>query len=194
MGLYHSALKKGSITYRNVNETLRANHPKGVMIKNDVMSQGLPIEFSNCDILYAEPPWSHGFHVFNKRVGVSGITYADFCEAIKKIILRWDKPIYLLLSQAMLKILPKPRELHDTILNEGDALLGVWNDSYSGSLVSTEYVCQELGRKYKTMGDFTCGYGDCVINFLSGGGRGFVASDYDGKCITVMAARMKKIK
>lgn len=191
--LYHSALKKGSITYGNVNETLRADHPKGVMIKNDIIADGLPLEFEECDVLYAEPPWPHGFKVFNERAGVTGISYSDLADAIAKIILQSKIPVYLLMWKPLLNKLPAPQELHETVLHGGDALVGIWNDSYLGSCESANVICQTLGTKYKCFGDFTCGYGACVADFMDGGGKRFVASDYDGKCITVMSARMKKI-
>ena len=65
MTLYHTALKKGFVTYSNVKETVSAVHPRGVMLKNDIISNGLPEEFDRCDVLCAEPPWPKGFKIFN---------------------------------------------------------------------------------------------------------------------------------
>jgi len=197
--VYHTALSKGAITYEGVNETQRANHSRGVMIKNDIISDGLPLEFSDCDVIYAEPPWPHGFAIFNKRAGVDHKNYNDLADAIKKAIIFCSStnsptPFYLLLGKTMLSKLPEPNELHETILNGNAALVAVWNDSYEGELSSTSEICRELGRKYQKIGDFTCGYGACVKNFIDGGGESFVASDYDGKCITVMAAQMKSVQ
>ena len=162
MTLYHTALKKGFVTYSNVKETVSAGHPRGVMLKNDIISNGLPEEFDRCDVLCAEPPWPKGFKI--------------------------------IIGESMLKRLPVPREVHQTTQNGGDALVAVWHGNYDGSCKSVNVICESLGSRYKYLGDFTCGYGTCIVNFLSGGGSGFVASDYDGKCITVMSTRMKKIK
>ena len=190
--LYHTALSKGSITYNDVPETERATHQRGIMLKNDIIANGLPKEFDACDVLYAEPPWPHGFHVFNERAGVSGINYGDLAKSIENIILIKNKPTFILLGKQMLKRLPSPKSVHNTVLNGNDAMIAVWNASYSGPTDSTASVCEYLGAQYKVMGDFTCGYGACIRNFLQGGGSQFVASDYDGKCITVMAAKMKQ--
>ena len=192
MNLYHTALAKGSITYDGVPETLRSEHELGVMLKNDIIANGLPEEFSVCDVLYAEPPWPHGFHVFNKRAGVQGTNYADLAKSIQDIIESEAKPTFILLGKQMLSKLPEPTQIFDTILNGNDAMIAVWNASYDGPTENTAVICKHLGTQYHTMGDFTCGYGACIRNFLSGGGSRFVASDYDGKCITVMTAQMKK--
>ena len=192
MDLYHTALSKGSITYDGVIETNRSEHKLGIILKNDIIEDGLPAEFDSCDVLYAEPPWPHGFHVFNKRAGVSGINYGDLAKSIEKIIAEKKKPTFILLGKQMLKKLPKPDNIYDTILNGNEAMIAVWGASYDGPKNNTAEICKHLGGQYKLMGDFTCGYGACIRNFLSGGGSGFVASDYDGKCVTVMAAEMKK--
>jgi len=192
--LYHTALKKGFVTYSNVKETESAVHPKGVMLKNDIISNGLPEEFDRCDVLCAEPPWPKGFKIFNDRAGVAHESYSDLVVAFIKIIENNPKPIYLIIGESMLKRLPMPREVHKTTQNGGDALVAVWHGNYDGSCKSVNVICESLGSRYKCLGDFTCGYGTCIVNFLSGGGSSFVASDYDGKCITVMSTRMKKIK
>lgn len=194
MDLYHTALSKGSITYDGVPETERSDHSLGVMLKNDIIANGLPEEFDECDVLYAEPPWPHGFHVFNKRAGVEGINYSDLAKSIENIILTKKKPTFILLGKQMLSKLPVPNQIFETILNGNDALIAVWNGTYDGPTNNTAEICKYLGGQYRVMGDFTCGYGACIRNFLSGGGSRFVASDYDGKCITVMTAQMKKYK
>lgn len=191
--IYHSALAKGTITYSNVAETKKAVHPKGIMMQNDIIADGLPEQFDECDVLYAEPPWRHGFKIFNKRAGVDHASYNDLADAISKIITGTEKPVYILLGQQMLNKLPRPNQLFETILNGNGAMVAIWRDTYTGLTDNTEVICQNLGSRYKCLGDFTCGYGACVQNFLEGGGKRFVASDYDGKCITVMSAQMKKV-
>ena len=199
MTLYHTALKKGSLTYLDVPETNYVEHPLGLMIKSDIINEGLPQQMLDCDVIYAEPPWPHGFKIFNERAGIKHNDYNDLSDAIKEAIVfcsskEASTPFYLLLGKTMLSKLPDPNELHETILNGNDAFMAVWNDSYEGNLSSTYEICHTLGGRYKKFGDFTCGYGACVKAFLEGGGESFIASDYDGKCITVMSANLKKLK
>ena len=194
MTLYHTALSTGSITYKNVPETTKAMHSKGTMLQNDIIKQGLPEAFDECDVFYSEPPWTKGFKVFNERANVTDSSYQDLISALQKIILQTSRPVYLTSSKSMIKGLPEPNQLFETKLNGGDALLGVWNDEYFDDKTNTNVICQNLGKRYFCMGDFTCGYGDCILNFLKGGGQRFVASDFDGKCITVMSTRFKKVK
>jgi len=193
MGIYHSALKSGVMTYKDVKETSRANHSKGIILKNDIISQGLPIEFDECDFLWAEPPWPHGFKVFNERANADHKSYQNLVDAISEIIESSDKPIYMPLCKSLLRGLPNADQVEETSLNSGEALLAIWNDEYVGPYKTTNEICQTLGSIYSCIGDFTCGYGNCVVDFIEGGGKKFVASDFDGKCVTVMAARMKKI-
>ena len=192
--IYHTALSKGSITYDGVPSTAKALHPRGVLMQNDIIINGLPSEFNDCDVLYAEPPWPHGFQIFNKRAGASHTSYADLGRAIRNIIETYTVPIYILLGKRMLQMLPEPDQLIETILNGNSATVAVWKDKYNGPVKNTEHICNHLGSRYECLGDFTCGYGACVKNFLEGGGSKFVASDYDGKCITVMAAQLKSVE
>lgn len=191
MDLYHTALSSGSITYDDIPETISTKHRLGIMLKNDIIADGLPSEFDLCDVLYAEPPWPHGFHVFNKRAGVSGPSYDDLAKAIENIILTKKKPTFILLGKTLLRKLPEAEVVLETILNGNSVIMAVWNASYSGPTTNTAEICKYLGSQYAIMGDFTCGYGSCIRNFLLGGGSRFVASDYDGKCITVMSAQME---
>ena len=43
-----------------------------VAFQHDIMD-GLPEIYGECDALYAELPWTHGFGTFNKRAGVTTI-------------------------------------------------------------------------------------------------------------------------
>jgi len=191
---YHSALKNKSITYTGIKETERAEHENGIMLKHDFVCNGLAPEFSNCDVIYSEPPYApSGLKVFNQRAGVDRSSYSDLLEAISKIVLAWEKPLYLIMSETNLKKIPRPQHASKTFLNGDEVSIGVWNDDDPILLETTDLICKTLGLRYSCMGDFTCGYGFPIKNFLKGGGSKFVASDYDGKCITVIASQLKKL-
>ena len=191
---YHTALKNRSVTYKGIKETARVEHHNGIMLKHDFVSDGLAVDFNECDILYSEPPYApSGLKVFNERAGMEDIKFNDLIEAVSKILLEWTKPIYLIMSATNLAKLPSPDVIIETTLNGDVVSMGVWNDENPTLLSSTELICQRLGSRYKCLGDFTCGYGYPVKNFMIGGGQRFVASDYDGKCITVISGQMNKL-
>ena len=192
--IYHTALKNRSAYYGDIKETVRVDHPRGIMLKHDFVSNGLAPEFNECDVLYAEPPYAHsGLKIFDARAGVNDRTYSDLIKAISKILLEWTKPVYLIMSKTNLAKLPNPDVIVETTLNGDVVSMGVWNDKNPILLPSTELICQGLGSRYKYLGDFTCGYGTPVKNFIQGGGQRFVASDYDGKCVTVISGQMNKL-
>ncbi|MAL83101.1 MAG: hypothetical protein CMF11_01940 [Idiomarina sp.] len=191
---YHSALKNKAITYTDIKETNRIEHHNGIMLKHDVVSDGLAPEFDECDFLYSEPPYApSGLKVFNERAGVNDRTFKDLLEAISRIVASWTKPIYLIMSETNLKKLPNPDVIAQTSLNGDLVSLGVWNESNPILQSSTQLICSALGQRYSCMGDFTCGYGYPIKSFIKGGGKRFVASDYDGKCITVISSQMRKL-
>jgi len=206
MKKYHTALKESVLAEKHTGESNFETHPKGLMIKNDIIRSGLPAEFDSCDVLYSDPPWPHGWHIFNKRAGVNGTTYQQLCDAITKII-KQGKPTYLCLGKSLLGKLPEPKITRDVILNGDKIILAIWNDNAwlnaaeqhrlgigFQETLSTRDVCIMLASRYKCIGDFACGYGESVRNFLDGGGarHKFVASDYNGNCISVMSQEMLK--
>ena len=191
---YHSALKNKAITYTGIKETTRIEHHNGIMMKHDFVSNGLAPEFDECDFLYSEPPYApSGLKVFNERAGVNDRTFKDLLESISRIVTAWTKPIYLIMSETNLKKLPNPDVIAQTTLNGDSVFLGVWNESNPILDSTTQSICFALGSKYSCMGDFTCGYGYPIKSFINGGGKRFVASDYDGKCITVIFSQMRKL-
>jgi len=193
--IYHTALKNRSANYGGIKETVRSDHPRGVMLKHDFISNGLAPEFDECNVLYAEPPYAHsGLKIFDARAGVNNRSYSDLIKAMGSIIECGSIPVYLVLSRATLNKLPKPDVIYETRLNGDLVCLGVWNDKNPTLLSSVELICKTLGSRYKCLGDFACGYGASVKNFIQGGGYRFVASDYDGKCITVMSAQLKGVQ
>tara|TARA_R110000787_G_scaffold129023_4_gene240820 strand:- start:616 stop:1197 length:582 start_codon:yes stop_codon:yes gene_type:complete len=191
---YHTALKNKSVTYRGIKETVRFEQQNGIMLKHNFVSDGLAVEFNECDVLYAEPPYSpSGLKVFNERAEIDNINFKNLIAALSKILNEWTKPVYLIMSKTDLVKLPSADVIVETTLNGNAVSMGVWNENCPIVLPSAELVCQELGSRYKCMGDFACGYGNSVKNFLIGGGQRFVASDYDGKCVTIISRQINKL-
>ena len=192
MDAYHTALSKDFVTFSNVRPTSLVELPNGIIMQNDIVKNGLPDQFASCDFFYAEPPWPHGLKVFNKRAGVADFPYKHMASALNSVINDWQKPTYLIIGQNIVRQLVKPAQWLPTTLNKDAVFLAVWNDEYTGPSESASVILQNLGKKYEQIGEIMSGYGASVKSFLSGGGKRFVAADFDGKCVTVMAAQIRQ--
>jgi hypothetical protein len=149
------------------------------------------------------------------------VTHSKVSEGVAQIINSYrDTLIILALGPHMLKKLPEPvglAHVFDDIVDmeRGPQLVGSqmkwyvwsdvasefqrnsmnlawWNGEYTGPTDTLESIHQYLGETYSTMGDFFCGYGYGIFNFLAAGGQRFVASDYDSKCVGMVAKRLQE--
>jgi len=189
---YHSALKWGEKHLQEVEPLDRGDHGGCVALQNDLVTSGLPEAMDDCDVIYGECPWPEGFKKFDDMADVERRPYALFQKAVLDMILTTPKPIYMILGKTLLKPLPKPAGFQPTKLNGGDVHIAWWNDSYRGPLGSNVQITEHLGSRYKRMGDFCCGYGEPLFQFLAGGGESFVGADHNGKCIRVLYEQMQQ--
>tara|TARA_Y100001972_G_C7656705_1_gene330720 strand:- start:1736 stop:2326 length:591 start_codon:yes stop_codon:yes gene_type:complete len=165
--------------------------PDGIIFRHDIISDGIPHQMIDCDFIYAEPPWPHGFKTFNERAGVHHNSYNDLAEGIANIIEEMPNYIMMPLGKTLLKKLPEPTHVESIQLNGNPSLLAHWHNYLDHQTKTTEELLMRFGSEYDSMGDFTCGYGAPVWSFLDGGGQTFVASDFDGCCVTVMASILR---
>ena len=181
-----------------------------VVLRHNVATGLLPANFKECDVMFCGSPWPLGQKIFNKRAGVV-VTHDEVSEGVAQIINSYrDTLIILALGPHMLKKLPEPvglahvfDDIVDMELDIDDLAIEVdyqldsmnlawWNGEYTGPTDKVESIHQYLGETYSTMGDFFCGYGYGIFNFLAAGGQRFVASDYDSKCVGMVAKRLRE--
>lgn len=190
---YHSALKIGLEVLEDVEPLLKFELNGQIGLKHDFVEKGLPDEMKNCQIIYGECPWPSGFKIFDERAGISERSFKTFQEATAKMIQNERRPIFLILGKILLNALPKPTNQAQIKLNKGEVTLAWWNCQYEGPLTINTQVTNFLGRNYKTIGDFCCGYGEPLFHFLDNSQEHkFVGSDHNGKCIKVLYERLKK--
>ena len=81
---YHSALAhKGNV--EDAPPLKRYERNGSIAFQHDIMADPgelLPVEFTDCDVFYLEPPWSKGFKVFNERVEDTAYAQLFFIIAI----------------------------------------------------------------------------------------------------------------
>ena len=190
--MYHTALKSKFDTKYVVSSDMvfGDNH---VFLKNDVMTQGIPDKIKECDVIYGEPPWPHGFKIFNDRADVEDKrTYKDFADALAEQIRSVKKPFYMTAGKTLIKLLPSNAGTLPIKLNGNDAFMVWWFDKFEGKPATNLDVCRILAKRFKSMGDWCCGYGTPLMAFLEAGGKSVVGADYDGKCITVCGDRFQR--
>lgn len=187
--VYHTALKSKFKTFNGVDPLERYEHAGSVAIRHDFVSDGIPGEMELCEVLYSECPWPHGLNRFDDRAGVARRDYATFSDAVFSLITKSQSPVVLVLGKTLLRRLPEPYSVGPCRLNGDRAMVASWGVELP-SLSSSNEIARWLGSKYESVGDFCCGYGGPLFDFIAGGGSRFVASDYNAKCIRVMSMRM----
>ena len=191
MGKHYNTALAGGVRVEGVGMSERVERHGSLVILNDIVTSGIPKEFSQCEVIFSDVPWPHGLKIFDERAGVSGRHYDDFSQALSGIVKSLAIPVYLTLGKTLLKNLPAPSGTEKTILNKAEVILAWWNVEHTGPTDSVESLQAYLGQTYAVAGDFCCGYGESMFNFLSGGGKRFIASDYDGHCVSVVGERLE---
>jgi len=164
-----------------------------VAFVHDVMAGPLPIEYADCDVIYADLPWRAGFAHYNDRAGVADDrTYRDFLAAVRDVIETRTVPAVIVTGRHALDSLPKPSQVLPVIMPVANGQPGVAL-VYGMALISEwpkrgtpDGLLALLAATNRCVGDFCCGYGASAYAFLRAGRR-FVASDYNPECIGYIA-------
>ena len=148
----------------------------------------IPKEYEKCDAMFCEPPWRHGFNVFNERVGFAGPTWVDFMNRINTIISETKVPVVITAGKAALRYLEGYTAIYPTSLNGANAFLVAWNVTIEDTS-SAEAATQEICERFNVIGDWCCGYGR-TAHYAKEAGKRFVVSDYNAQCIGYIANRI----
>lgn len=181
---YHTALK----SELNALPVQKIHIGKSKAFQHDIF-EGLPTEYSVCDILYADLPWADGFKLFEHRAGKVGRDYEVFLKAVGNIIIETDTPIVITVGKKGAKHLPHPDATYATMLNGSPAVVLAYGVTLSKHLTTGDII-KELVSQYSCIGNFCCGYGRTVKEFHDAG-KNFIASDYNAKCIGIIGEWFK---
>lgn len=168
------------------------------------LGHGLPNEFHACDVLYCEPAWQRGYDRFLERAG-GGVSFDEYMGAFARIaadsLSGKAPPMILIVGRAALRMLPKPTSQADVNLNTGGRFIAeavavsygrklpaVKTRHRDWSNIDTENLLRTLAKKYRRVGDPSCGYGNTGRIFAEAG-REFVMSDVNATCIGHIAER-----
>lgn len=183
--MYHTALKS-KFEVSNISPSNSELGKNFMLFQNDIMTDGIHPSMNDCDVIYGDPPWRHGFNVFNDRAGVSSErTFNEFANKLGSEILRLGKPFYLVCGKELINKLPKNKGVKPITLNNAPVQMVWWFDDFKEDVSTSFDVIKVLAKRYKVMGDCFCGYSASLKVFLNNGGKKVIGTDFDGKCITV---------
>ena len=175
-------------------------HAKYSIMTCDIVTDDLHRDYIDCDVLYTEAPFPDGFSYFNDKAEVKDQrTYDDLAKAIEGII-ELQIPSYIISGKTMLKKITTDDNIRPIYLSGRgcSAFLSVFNTSDCNvasnpdiPTKSTESLISSLANNYNSLGDFMCGYGQNVIDFMEAGGKRFVASDHDSRAVGFLKKRLE---
>tara|TARA_B100000963_G_scaffold190660_1_gene165856 strand:+ start:6666 stop:7265 length:600 start_codon:yes stop_codon:yes gene_type:complete len=156
-----------------------------------IPSKTLRKEYDECDFLYVEVPYPQGIKIFDERANIKQTrSLDDFASALNEII-NIGKPIGITTSKFLHKKLPQPIAKYDMKIHIGNVTFAIYNTNPNMQFKTSSELMQYVANHYQCLGDFCCGYGFPLLQFLDYGGKKIIASDYNSKCITVLKQKMK---
>lgn len=152
--------------------------------------EGLPPEFSDVDVIYAEIPWADGFDEFCRRAGaVAPPSYSEWLYRLSGTLSNCGKPWIMVGGYAMSRRIGC-QWLKPVRLNGSQAIaMGAFAPSIPEEIKDAEDIVRWLSGNpnYRIIGDPCCGYGRAARIFAEAG-KHFVATDINPVCIGHIAA------
>ena len=158
----------------------------------------LPPDYDACGCLYAELPWPRGQAIYDSRAGVQATRqHEDLLERWHEIILARNCPIVIVGGRSFMGRLPRPQLARPVVQRGAKNTLGVVFGyrteelpACPASRLTDDQLIEWLVRRYGSIGDPVCGYGQTgAIAYRLG--KRFVLSDYNPYCIGWIAANAK---
>jgi methylase of polypeptide subunit release factors len=176
---YHSALK----TPKSSEAPIYFFRKKNSVAFVQNIEEGIPAKFNQCDIIYSEPAWKHGYTIFLNRAKTTG-SYSEYLDAMVKFITLQNMPVVLILGKEAIKYFPKFDSALDITLNGYKTNVYAWRFDLKalGSITTNENLIESLALQFSCIGDFCCGYGNTGLSFYKKN-KDFVMSDLNPQCI-----------
>lgn len=190
---YHTALNSKKSVSQEIEGTEKFQTKICSAFKYDfIPEQSLPKEYNECNFLYAEVPYPQGIKIFDKRANIKEErTVDDFAYALTKIIQSQKKPIGIVSSKILHKKLPSPDDLYDIKIHIGKVSFALYNLNIKYQFKTSTDLMNYVANNYKCLGDFCCGYGYPLLQFLEFGGEKIIASDHNSKCISILKKKIE---
>ena len=190
--IYHSALKNiKEIELEDIDGFYKDKYGN-IVFKYDI-NNGFSKIFQDCDCVYIEPAWKHGFVEFNKRSSTkNNVSFEQYNKNILNIIKKLKKPTAAIISKTLINFF-SPDYIIDTKIHNYDCKCALWNFNLDFNKYKNNFlIIEEMSSKFSTVLDFCCGYGNTASIFYKKN-KNFICSDYNGKCINYIKTNIMGI-
>ena len=190
---YHTALQSKKFDNLKFKGVKYFQSKKCIGFQYDfVANNALSKRYDNVDFLYVDVPYPKGIKIFDERANIKkqrGIE--EFAKALSTIINSTDKPFAITTSKSLHARLPTPNIKYQikTLLYE--LTISMYNWKKGIEFKNTEQLMKYVAYNYNCIGDFCCGYGQPLFDFLKYGGKQVVASDHNDQCIAILKQKME---
>lgn len=191
---YHTALNDKKQTTEFIQGTERFSSQYCTAFKYDFIPvKVLPKEYNECDFLYVEVPYPQGIKIFDERANIKQARNVDdFALALREIIQDCKKPIGIVTSKILHKKLPTPTDTYEMKIHVGKVTFALHNLDCKYKFRTSSELMNFVANQFNCLGDFCCGYGFPLMEFLNYGGKKIIASDYNDKCITILKQKIEQ--
>tara|TARA_B100001057_G_scaffold500494_1_gene615891 strand:- start:694 stop:1305 length:612 start_codon:yes stop_codon:yes gene_type:complete len=191
---YHTAMKINIDTFNDIMPEEYFEKNENIVFRYDLMNFDKLHYFEKADVIYSEPPFPHGFKIFNERADIEDQrSYSDFAKSLSLSIKNINKPTFIICGKILLKKLPQAKNVFPIKLSVHnlDTFVAVWNYQVKFNISDTNDLIKNIAKEFNTIGDFCCGYGNNIFKFISHDQKKFIASDLNGKCVAIVKKRLK---
>jgi len=158
------------------------------------LSDGIPPEFGEADLIYAEVPWKDGFHTFGERAGVrQKVSYAEWAFRLSAGLIRLGKPFVLVGGAAMSRHMAWEWFRRVDLNGSVSAAIGAGLPPPPDEIRDAETLILHLAGNplFLTVGDPCCGFGRTLRIFMQAG-KFAIGSDLNPRCIGYIADNASK--
>jgi hypothetical protein len=187
---YNTALKGPGWSGReNLEEIELADSPIGTVFAHNILDP-LPEPWAeliekNAECVYSEIPWPAARDTFYLRSGLAPRPHGEYVAAVKAIVDRFRKPSYIVASKRDAFALAD-QPVRPIMHNGYQAWLAIAHAVQpTPDCVGTPELRAWLGQTYRSVYDFSCGYGAGLRPF-----EHFIGSDIDRKCLAYVAREL----
>lgn len=153
---------------------------------NDMSKTYMRNEFKTCDLVYSGIAWSYGYKIFNADANNDCDSYSQYLTNIYSCIQELKKPAFITGGKHMMKYFKGSRvfdiDIDTSVEKIANVYLFTYYTDYDGHCRGVKQLLKELSQKYHKVLDFSCGYGEKLMQFDD-----FVACDIDRNCLTYLS-------
>lgn len=160
---YHSAMKKyGGVAKSSDKDWGRYAINGNIVLHHNICDAEVPEDFYKADAVFSVMAWRAGYKHFVNGTIADNTNFAEYCDGIRRTVNKLNKPTFIITNKTFAnKLLPERLVPIRFDRFSSDDLCAVWNYSKYVPQNTTELMAW-MGKKYNTVLDFCCGYGEIM--------------------------------